>query len=97
MYSAGGVADERDPVVAVREQVLDARARAAEVVEQDGVGLDAAGRAVEEHERGAGGELGLEVAVVGAGGDDQQRVDRAAQEAADELAARARGPPRSCR
>ena len=37
----GRVADERDPGVAVGEQVLDARARAAEVVEQHGVGLDA--------------------------------------------------------
>ena len=76
----GGVADERDPVVAALEQVRDPRAGAAEVVEQDGVGLDADGRAVEEHARGAGGELGLEVAVVGAGRDDQERVDGAAQE-----------------
>ena len=81
----GRVADERDPVVAALEQVRDPGAGAAEVVEQDGVGLDADGRAVEEHERGAGGELGLEVAVVGAGRDDEERVDRAAQEAADEL------------
>ena len=39
--------------MAVRDQVLDGTAGAAEVVEQHGVGLDPLGRAVEED--GAGG------------------------------------------
>src|SRR6266508_1684187 len=62
------------------------RAGTAHVVEQDGVRLDAARRAVQEDDRGPGDDLGQQVAVVVAGGDDQQRIDRPAQQAQDELA-----------
>ena len=71
-----------DPRVAVRDQVLDRPAGAAEVVEQHGVGLDALGRAVEEDGAGHVGD----VAVVGAGGHDQQRVDAAPQQRTHEFA-----------
>ena len=70
----------------VAQQVLGRGARAAEVVEQHRVGLDAPRRAIEEDDRGPGADLGLQVAVVGAGGDDEQRVDGPAQQAQDELA-----------
>ena len=77
----GVVGDAGDPRVAVGDQVLDRAAGAAEVVEQHGVGLDPVWRAVEED--GARGRR--EVAVIGAGGDDQQRVDAPAQQRRHEL------------
>ena len=45
------VAEEGDPAVAGREQVLDGGPRAAGVVGHDRVGVDEARRAVDEHER----------------------------------------------
>ena len=80
------VADVGDPLVAVSDEVRDRGAGAADVVEQDGVGVDAARRAIEEDDRDAVVELGLQVAVVVAGGDDEQRVDRAPQQPQDQLA-----------
>ena len=74
--------DAGDPRVAVGDQVLDGAAGAAEVVEQHRVGLDPLRRAVEED----GARGGRDVAVVGAGGHDQQRVDAAPQQRADQLA-----------
>ena len=82
----GRVADEGDPSVPVGEQVLDGRARPADVVEQHGVGGDAARRTVQEDDRRARGQLAEQAAKVAAGRDDQQGVDRAAQEPQDEPA-----------
>jgi hypothetical protein len=65
--------------------VLGRRARAAEVVQQHGVGVDPARRAVEEDDRRAGADLGQQVAMVASRGDDQQRVDRSAQQPEDQL------------
>ena len=48
--------------------------RAAGVVGEYGVGVEEARRAVEEHERDAAGAF-AQVAVVGAGGDDDEGVD----------------------
>ena len=62
--------------MALREQVLDRGARAADVVEQHRVGLDPPRRPVDEDDRGAGAELGQQVAVVVTGGNDEQAVDR---------------------
>lgn len=69
------VADEADAAVAVGDEVGDAVPRAAGVVAEDDVRVDAAGRAVDEDRGDAGGDLGLQVAVVVAGGDDHQTVD----------------------
>ena len=80
----GRVGDQRDPLVAVGEQVLDRRACAAEVVEQHAVGVEPDRRAVEEHDRGVHGAF--EVVVVARGGDEQQGVDTAAQQRLHELA-----------
>ena len=59
------------------DQVGDRAAGAADVVGDDRVGVDPARRPVDEHHRRAGALLGHQVAVVVAGRDDQQRVDRA--------------------
>ena len=79
------VADDRDPPVALPQQVGDRELRAGGVVDQHRVGVGPGRRAVEEHrvadEAGAG-----DVAVVGAGGNDQQRVDAPAQQRGHQLA-----------
>jgi hypothetical protein len=62
--------------VAAGQQMIDRGPRPAEVVEQHAVGLDPVRRPVEEHDRDlVAGEIG----VVTRGGDEQQRVDAAAQ------------------
>ena len=77
-----GVADHGDAPVAVGEQVLDRAPRAAEVVEQHAVGLQAGRRAVEEDHRRVAGQVG----VLARGGHQQQRVDPAAQQRVHQLA-----------
>jgi hypothetical protein len=72
--------------VSVRQKVLDARAGPAHVVEQHGIGVHAARRAIQEDDRGASADVGLQVAMVVAGGNDEQRVDPAPQQAPHELA-----------
>ena len=80
------VAEEADPAMARREQVLDRGARAARVVGDDRVGVEEARRPVDEHQRHAGRALAQQVrAVVDRAGDDQP-VDAARAERLGELA-----------
>jgi hypothetical protein len=80
------VAEEADPAVARRDQVLDRRARTPRVVGHDRVGVEERGRAVDEGECDAGGALALQVgAVLHRAGDDQP-VDPARAERLGELA-----------
>ena len=72
-------AEETDPAVPGGDQVRDRVASAADVVAEDGVGVEEARRAVEEHEWDATGAL-AQVAVIGSGGHDDQGVDAAGGE-----------------
>ncbi len=80
------VAEEGDPAVAVGDQVLDRRARAAGVVAQHGVARHEARRAVDEHERGARLAVAQQVALVARAGHDHQPVHAARGERLGQLA-----------
>ncbi|GAB3869591.1 hypothetical protein GCM10027610_129450 [Dactylosporangium cerinum] len=69
------VPDERDPAVAVPEQVRGAGVGAAVVVEQDRVDVDVAGRAVGEDRVHPHLQLGQQVAVVVTGRHHDEPVD----------------------
>ena len=90
------VGDERDPPVPLGEQVLDREVRAAAVVEQDRVGLEALRRAVEEDAGVAGPQLAAEVGVVREAGTISSASTRRPR-ARSRARARARGPPRRSR
>jgi hypothetical protein len=83
---APAVAAVADARVARAEQVRSRLAGAAGVVGEHDVGVDEARRAVDEYDRDAGLAVAHEVAVVGAGGHDDEPVDAARQERLDEVA-----------
>ena len=90
------------PTIAMRRcpspsEVLDAGLRAADVVEQHRVGLDAFRRPVDEDDLHAQLELGQEIAVVVPARHDQQPVDAALAELQRQLALAHRDPRPSCR
>ena len=79
------VAQEADPAMPRRGKVHDGLSRPADVVGGHGIGVEEAGRTVDEHERCAGALLRLEVAVVGASRHDEDAVDATRAERLDQL------------
>ena len=77
--------EEADSAVPRGDQVRDRGVGAAGVVGEHGVGVKEARRAIEEHERDAAGAF-AQVAMVGAGGDDDEGVDAPGGERCRELA-----------
>src|SRR6478609_4654653 len=70
--------------------MLDRRDRAAEVVGDDAVGVEVAGRAVDKDERSAGALLLVEVRMVVARRNDDDPVDTPVAKRTDQLALAAR-------
>jgi hypothetical protein len=65
----------RDSPMAVCHKVRDGGLSAAGVVGQHDIGVEIAGRTVDEHEWEAGSSLALQVAVVAGDGRDDQPVN----------------------
>lgn len=81
----GWIADEADGAVAVGDQPGGGRVSAAEVVDEDSVGLDAGGRAAREDDRGGAEHVRGEVALRGAGRDDDHAVHPPGHQVLDQL------------
>ena len=79
------VAEEGDAPVAVSDEVLDGLPRTLPVGRADGVRVEEARRAVDEDDRQPGLHLIAQVAVVGAGGHDDQPIDSPQEHGAHEL------------
>ena len=78
------VHERGDAGMPASQQVRDGLPRPPPVVHEDAVGLDPAGRAVDEHRRKAGPDLGGEVGLVQGRRHEDETVDPAGDEVGDE-------------
>src|SRR5437016_6493339 len=74
-----------DPPMIVSDQVGDALPDAGLVIGEDAIGIEESRRAVDEDHRRPGPTLAEQIAVVVAGGDDDEAIDAARGEGSDQL------------
>ena len=80
------VAEKADAAMSVTEEVLNSCSGPLDVVGRDAVGVQVARRPVDEHERGTRPSLLVQIRMVVTRGHDDDPVDPAVAERADQLA-----------